>query len=427
MKKMKILLFVNSFPYGNEEDTFIFPEVNYLNQKFDLTLISSASPEIVRENRDNIKKCGEINTIYYNENKVKVKIREWISFFFSQYFMEEIQAILREKKHCILRIKKSIFFSIQAVRFSKWLQENGVLDAEQHLLLYSYWFDYHVLGSVIARNALLRKDNVNLITRTHGYDLYDERVEKGKRQPFKDIMNSFVDKIVFASEYGCRYYCTKYNCVDKCVVFRLGAPAAQKFPNAKLGKKNLRIVSCSSLVALKRVDLIIDMLACVKDVSIEWIHFGDGELKKDIDNYAVEKLKDCTNITYYLKGYVERKDIYCYYKEHYVDCFLTLSESEGGCPVSIQEAMAHGIPIIGTDVGGITEMIDGNGILLSSSPSVEEIVAAVRTLHEMTENEIRQLRNRSIELWNKNFVNNDNAKKFTEYLWKLMDGKKGNE
>ena len=50
--------------------------------------------------------------------------------------------------------------------------------------------------------------------------------------------------------------------------------------------KALRIVSCSNVVPVKRLDLIIKTLMNLKDVDIEWTHFGDGILMSQIKELA---------------------------------------------------------------------------------------------------------------------------------------------
>jgi glycosyltransferase involved in cell wall biosynthesis len=67
-----------------------------------------------------------------------------------------------------------------------------------------------------------------------------------------------------------------------------------------------------------------------------------------------------------------------FYGENPVDLFMQMSQSEGGSPVSIQEAISCGIPVIATGVGGIPEIVsDKNGLLLSENPSVQEIAEAI--------------------------------------------------
>ena len=76
-------------------------------------------------------------------------------------------------------------------------------------------------------------------------------------------------------------------------------------------------------------------------------------------------------ITYEFKGNVDNAEILKYYRENSIDCFALLSEHEGA-PVSIMEAESAGIPIVATDVGGVRELVDGNGFLLSSNPSEKD-------------------------------------------------------
>ena len=72
----------------------------------------------------------------------------------------------------------------------------------------------------------------------------------------------------------------------------------------------------------------------------------------------------------YLDGYVPIEQIMNYYRENPVDVIVNVSESEGGSPVSIMEALSCGIPAIATAVGGNPEIVsEQNGILLSANPS----------------------------------------------------------
>lgn len=47
-----------------------------------------------------------------------------------------------------------------------------------------------------------------------------------------------------------------------------------------------------------------------------------------------------------------------------------------GLPISILEAMSYGHPVISTPVGGIPEVVDGNGILVTPG-NADEIWAAM--------------------------------------------------
>jgi glycosyltransferase involved in cell wall biosynthesis len=59
------------------------------------------------------------------------------------------------------------------------------------------------------------------------------------------------------------------------------------------------------------------------------------------------------NETFVLQGHVE--DMLPFY--HGLDLYLNTSVHEG-IPMSILEAMAHGLPVVAPDVGGISEVVD---------------------------------------------------------------------
>ena len=125
-------------------------------------------------------------------------------------------------------------------------------------------------------------------------------------------------------------------------------------------------------------------------------------------------------IKYCFKGQVSNEEIHKFYRENYVDCFITTSSSEG-LPVSIMEAMSYGIPIIATDVGGIREMIDGNGELLSANPDQSEVANAIVSMFEKEIPEIATLRSKSRFLWEKNYNAATNAKQFASLLYDISE------
>ena len=103
-----------------------------------------------------------------------------------------------------------------------------------------------------------------------------------------------------------------------------------------------------------------------------------------------------------------------YYKSTHVDLFLTASETEGGTPVSIMEAFSFGVPAVGTDVGGIPEMINaGTGFLLSANPTPQEIAAAIAAAKKTA------LRSNARQMWHASFYDKANHTRFASELEKL--------
>ncbi len=106
---------------------------------------------------------------------------------------------------------------------------------------------------------------------------------------------------------------------------------------------------------------------------------GDGELRIPLEKeIAQKKLTDCV----YLTG--SRSDVYRLLPG--VDAFILSSKREG-FPMSILEAMAAGLPVIATKVGGIPEVIkDGeNGILV---PPQDQNFLANAICHVLDDSEL---------------------------------------
>ena len=173
------------------------------------------------------------------------------------------------------------------------------------------------------------------------------------------------------------------------------------------------IASCSSIIAVKRIDLIIDVLSKLH-IPFLWIHLGDGELRGEMEKYACSKLRSGA---YEFLGYVDNEEISSIYEKYDVDFFLNLSDSEG-VPVSIMEAMSMGIPAIARNVGGNREIIDGeNGLLLKDTMYEQQIEQIVSKRFQKEEYE--KLVDASYDIWEQNYCDEENYKRFFDALAKI--------
>lgn len=413
---MKPILYLvtTDFPFGKGEDSFILPELPFLTEKFDVTVISnSLSKEQTTILDENVK------VIHYDRKATRLqKICDSICYFGSAAAYKEIFNILKSGKKIMGRLLESVLFFEEARRFRRFILKNNIIDETREGIVYCYWFTYYCL--TMAEYGR-KHSNVKMITRAHRYDLYDEGSQFG-RQPFKEHMNKLLDNIVFIAEHGKEYYINKYGAPDKkgqYQLYRLGVKPTGGRPVAKGENKAFLLVSCAMVLPRKRVNMIVDALAQIADFQIRWVHFGDGNDYEKLCEYANEKLKEKENITYELKGYVASEQVMKFYSENYVDAFITTTASEG-CPVSVQEAMAYGIPIIGTSVAEIPYMIDDNGILLSENPTANEIAEAIRDINGRDATSIEAARERSYSLWKNNFNIDTNAVKFVSFLEGLV-------
>lgn len=135
------------------------------------------------------------------------------------------------------------------------------------------------------------------------------------------------------------------------------------------------ILSVGSLDAMyKAPDVVIDAMALLKkkglNVSLQWI--GDGRYRAAMEDYASKagvadrvKFIGRVRMAADVRKYLDASDL-----------FLLPSRTEG-LPRAMVEAMARGLPCIGTMVGGIPELLDEEALVPVNNPTIlaEKIVS----------------------------------------------------
>lgn len=124
-------------------------------------------------------------------------------------------------------------------------------------------------------------------------------------------------------------------------------------------KDRFNIVMTARLSYPKRHDLVIRALVGMKSCRLHLI--GDGP-----DRGTLEKLADHLGVDVYFWGRQEHAKLPQLYAQS--DVFVLFSEYEGH-PKSLIEAMAAGLPVVGSDVVGVHDVIKhgGNGILVDKN------------------------------------------------------------
>jgi glycosyltransferase involved in cell wall biosynthesis len=155
-------------------------------------------------------------------------------------------------------------------------------------------------------------------------------------------------------------------------------------------------------------------LSEIKNLKITWVHFGDGPKLAEIKALALEILS--SNITFEFKGRVTNKEVLTWYAENNPSLFINVSTTEG-IPVSIMEAMSFGIPVIATDVGGCSEIVNNeNGMLLSANPTREEIADGIVKLMQFSKPEFNLKKRSALNTFNEKFNAEMNYKDFIERI-----------
>lgn len=262
---------------------------------------------------------------------------------------------------------------MESVRRSDWIMDEfhkPESSTEGGVVYYSYWFNEWASALAIARRRGLFG---RFIVRAHGYD-YDEKQNGRGFFPFREAeMNSF-DRIAQISEYGAGIMAKQFPAARNIDVVKLGVNDGGFNPGGSSGS-SYRIVSCSGFASLKRINLMMDILAALP-LNYEWIHFGGGAGMEEVEAYAAQKLPSgCYNFM----GYVDNREIREYYRRQPVDLFINTSILEG-IPVSMMEAISAGIPLAGFNICGIPEIVNQQtGILFDTKSDSDKAALLLST------------------------------------------------
>ncbi|MDR2409323.1 MAG: glycosyltransferase [Bacteroidales bacterium] len=234
-------------------------------------------------------------------------------------------------------------------------------------------------------------------------------------------MTTYIDRIYFISRHGYDYYHRVFLKGEqgKCSISRLGIHNDFNVAIYRCNhtdKNIFKIISCSYVHKLKRIELIINAIAEIEEIAVHWVHIGDGSDYDTIVSLARERLDKKTNISYEFKGFISNNHIMLYYHDNYFDVFISLSESEG-LPVSMMEAISFGIPIIATNVGGVAELVNKEtGILLDPQVSCTEVKKAIVDFFHLPNQHKESMRKAARLLWEKEFNASLNYMKFSKEL-----------
>ena len=244
-------------------------------------------------------------------------------------------------------------------------------------VMYTWWFEGTTLG--LARFG--NRNGVPVFTRAHGRDVYEWRHDP-PLLPLRAASMAEVRAVFSASRSGARHIAERYP--EHAAKVRPGLLGIEDpgVTNAPSADGVFRLVSCSTFVAVKRVDLMARGIAEAGRANprqrFEWIHVGIGPLRDAVDALARSIMPE--NVTYRLVPYEGPAQLYELYRAQPLDVFLNTSESEG-TPVAIMEALAVGLPVIATAVGGNPEIVGtDNGVLVSANPEPAELARAITGL-----------------------------------------------
>lgn len=204
-------------------------------------------------------------------------------------------------------------------------------------------------------------------TRAHGGDLFEERDSLRGKVLLRHYQFRHLDAILSVSTAGAEYLRERYpRAADRIHALPLGSPEPKALPPDPPADR-LVLVSCALVHGLKRVHLIGEALKQVQ-VPVHWVHIGALGPEQDpaVQRFltVMAELQQHPMVTAEHLGRLDNEALMHWYATHPASLFISLSEAEG-VPVSMLEAISHGIPLMATDVGGCREVVnERTGVLL---------------------------------------------------------------
>lgn len=407
-KKYKtLILLTDNYPYGFGE-AFIDTELNVLSDYFETIIVYSL-------NRDKtILRARPSNLLILNSSSPsRLKMFKFgLDAFFSRKLWSDFLSVKNYFGHTPswqhFKILMMDFINAKNIAYEL---KNYCVELSINIsstIFYSYWFDSKALALCLMKS----NNSIRAFARAHGWDV-DYKRHNPSYLPWKNFLITNLNQTISISEFG------------KSRIFDITNPTYhKKVIKSPLGVKNLfspiiiknnlpsyLFCSCSSLIELKRVDYIINTIAKLKLGRVNWIHFGDGPQRAELENLAQMKGLNAS-----FRGNISNSKILEFYAKNYVDLFLNMSTSEG-IPVSIMEAQSAGIPVLATNVGGTSEIInDENGFLIEKDFKFDDVALIIENFLKSSTENIQKKRHASFENWHKYYNAENNYKEFLKLL-----------
>lgn len=359
LKEKNCVFFSTVYPY----ETTLKNELPFMSQVFNTVfyLPSSVLPSNI-ELPENVSFSPIIADSFNSWKKFKFIL--WFKAF--KIFLTS--ALMRGNLKPYFKHLKQ-YFSI-SLRNVYWAEELKLFISKNNLedaIYYDYWFENTTLALAILKKEGLIK---NLVTRSHGFDLYNERWLIGK-VPYREYKIKYIDKVFTVAKHGQIYFKEQVdnNYHSKILLNYLGINNFNIKPNRLQKTDEILLVSASNTRDFKRVHLIPELLSCFTR-KIRWVHFGDGPMDKVL---KINSQKVSSNITIEIKGKKSNVEVLDFLQSQPVNFFISLSTSEG-LPISMMESISYGIPIFACNVCGIPDLINPEtGFLFEVNDSIKKI------------------------------------------------------
>lgn len=404
----RVILLAHEFPYAYGDAAFITPEIEAIAKSFDEVIIATSRdlPDYkILPLPENCLFLGGLNpTKIVNLLRGLVHNPRHVLGVLTQGRQDSRAA----SKLAALKAALMGLSIASHPKLRRYLSNNN---QEVRTVVYSFW------GRDIGYSLPWIQGSVDAIAvRLHRYDLYEGR--SGKIPLQLEVLES-ATRIFPISDHGRNYILQKYPELSpsKVIVQRLGVEGPSE-PVERPSTQTVHIVSCSSIIGVKRVDRILQVAEhlAIRHGNVRWVHFGDGPLSGALSEAISTAMKRTPQLTVDLRGQTSNQEVVAHYENSEVSLFINLSASEG-IPVSIMEAIAWNIPVVATAVGGTPEIVGKQhrtGLLVDPEASVGEIVDKVADIINANPEAFQPH-----SYWTRHFNSQKNSHEFANRLMQL--------
>ena len=410
--RSNVAFFCNSSSLGNSLNPFFVMEINQLSKHFGKVEVFCRQTECGFKELE-----GLLNVRFFpiSKNK-KFSALPFLPFLLLRKEVRtEIKNAIIKKKFSFGYLMRLCSFVLLEFAIEKNAKKNSSAFKEKpkNWALYAFWLD--IDAYTVAR---LKNNNPEIaaISRAHSFEM-NPMTNEYYDLFFKGYIHSSLDQICFISNEKMNFYSSnilpfyKGLTTDKLSVSRLGTEKKLDLMNQKSVDGVFRVLTCSRVIPVKRLELLVEALQFWKGSKLQWTHIGEGSGFDKLKE-SVNRLNNSTVEVRFL-GSFSNEMVHQYYKENAVDLFINVSFTEG-IPVTFMEAMSYGVPVFATNVGGSSEIVSSDtGILIDADSSPEQLCEKLSEFCDMDDESKIKLRKSAYEKWEQDYCLQKNSDNFS--------------
>lgn len=362
--------------FSHTVHSFLIDEVRYASENFNqVYVIMPHHGEIERE----LAQYTNVTGKFYDKQCLKDLFMKGLFSVVSDGLMAELKSAHRESVMNKKYVKDFVHYWGLYFLFEQFINNETDFDADQQddWVFLSAWY----AGTAFAMGKFaMDYPGIHVVSLAHSFEV-DPLKTDNIRALYRGIYHDRLDKVSFISHNVRDIFLEEVARplglrTDNVEVTYLGTK--KRFPdvfNPIQESQAIRIVTCSHMVPIKRLDLLFEALDRMVETPIAWTHIGTGDEMGRLQAMVANKQHE--NLYVDFRGQMTNRSIHELYATRPFDMLINVSKSEG-IPVSIMEAIAYGIPVIATNVGGNAEIaFKPFGFVLPANPTFAEIIEAI--------------------------------------------------